>query len=146
MRPFTHPLSRALGAAVAASTVLVLGGGAAQAATPSGEFEIAPGNKICKNQSWTSWNGRTSLKVTSTGSLTVVKDGRTAWTAPGTAGKGQCAVYTETGDLVVTNAANSAVWSAGTAHTYGWIQVQNDGNVVVHGFYGNPVWHSATHD
>ncbi|MER6910181.1 hypothetical protein ABT354_00705 [Streptomyces sp. NPDC000594] len=140
-----RPRGHAVAAAVAGALALTaLSAGTAQAA----DTDIAPGSKICKNQAWTSGNGRTQLKVLGSGELTVTQSGTVVWRAPGTKDKGHCAVYQQDGNVVVHNSAGAPVWASGVhggINGYGWLSVQDDGNVVVYGYYGNPVWATGTH-
>lgn len=139
-----------LGSAAVASAV----GAAAPAVTamgsavekPASDHIIRPPAQICKNQAWTSGNGRAILRMQEDGNFVLYKDGRPVWQAPGTWSHGNCAVFQQDGNFVVYNSAGQPVWAAGTWHKGAYLAVQDDGNVVVYDGASHPVWATNTGD
>jgi hypothetical protein len=142
---------------------LAIGGltaGGAQAAAPAGQAAIAavadevqptadhiirPRAQICKNEAWTSGNGRAILRMQEDGNLVLYKDGRAAWAA-GTWMRGDCAVFQEDGNFVVYDSSGSPVWASGTWRQGAYLAIQDDGNVVIYNANNRPVWATNTGD
>ncbi|MFD7548833.1 hypothetical protein ACFV0R_18715 [Streptomyces sp. NPDC059578] len=115
-------------------------------ARPTSDTIIRPRATICKNQAWTSGNGRAVLRLQEDGNFVLYKDGRAAWQAPNTWSRGNCAVFQEDGNFVVYDSAGRAVWAAGTWNKGAYLAVQDDGNVVVYDSSRRPVWATNTGD
>ncbi|MFJ4771340.1 hypothetical protein ACIP88_19890 [Streptomyces uncialis] len=116
------------------------------AARPTSDNIIRPRATICKNQAWTSGNGRAVLRLQQDGNFVLYKDGRAAWQAPNTWSRGNCAVFQEDGNFVVYDSEGKAVWAAGTWNKGAYLAVQDDGNVVVYDRNNRPVWATNTGD
>ncbi|MFI5938923.1 hypothetical protein ACIBCB_01440 [Streptomyces uncialis] len=116
------------------------------AARPTSDNIIRPRATICKNQAWTSGNGRAVLRLQEDGNFVLYKDGRAAWQAPNTWSRGNCAVFQEDGNFVVYDSEGKAVWAAGTWNKGAYLAVQDDGNVVVYDRNNRPVWATNTGD
>jgi len=135
-----------------AVTSLTPAGTAAQDAEPAANARpardniITPRATICKNQAWTSGNGRAILRLQEDGNFVLYKDGRPVWQAPDTWGRGNCAVFQEDGNFVVYDSAGQPIWAAGTWHKGAYLAVQDDGNVVVYDGSNRPVWATNTGD
>ncbi|MDF4248958.1 hypothetical protein [Streptomyces sp. WMMB303] len=151
----------------AAAALAFVGAGSAQAATPSSpgvsaapvraaeraavgrimsDHIIRPRATICKNQAWTSGNGRAVLRMQQDGNFVLYKDGRAVWQAPHTWSRGNCAVFQEDGNFVVYDSAGKPVWAAGTWHKGAYLAIQDDGNVVIYNSARRPVWATNTGD
>ncbi|MDI5961174.1 hypothetical protein [Streptantibioticus silvisoli] len=115
-------------------------------AMPNSDTIIRPRATICKNQAWTSGNGRAILRMQSDGNFVLYKDNRPVWQAPNSWSRGNCAVFQEDGNFVVYDSAGGAVWAAGTYHEGAYLAVQDDGNVVVYNSSRRPVWATNTGD
>jgi hypothetical protein len=115
-------------------------------ARSSSDHIIWPPATICKNQAWTSGNGRAVLRMQEDGNFVLYKDGRPVWQAPNTWSRGNCAVFQKDGNFVVYDSSGNPVWAAGTWHKGGYLAVQDDGNVVVYDNAGRPVWATNTGD
>ncbi|MFE2379241.1 hypothetical protein [Streptomyces sp. NPDC059398] len=116
------------------------------AARPTSDHIIRPRATLCRNQAWTSGNGRASLRMQEDGNFVLYKDGRPAWQAPNTWSHGNCAVFQEDGNFVVYNRANEPVWASGTWHKGAYLAIQDDGNVVIYNNAHRPVWATNTGD
>ncbi|GGZ30108.1 hypothetical protein GCM10010300_86130 [Streptomyces olivaceoviridis] len=113
---------------------------------PSSDHIIRPRATICRNQAWTSGNGRAALRMQEDGNFVLYKDGRPVWQAPNTWSRGNCAVFQEDGNFVVYDSSGNPVWAADTWHKGAYLAVQDDGNVVVYDNAGRPVWATNTGD
>jgi hypothetical protein len=136
------------GSAYAAPALITGQAGTAKVSTarPTSDHIIRPRATLCKNQAWTSGNGRASLRMQEDGNFVLYKDGRAAWQAPNTWSHGNCAVFQEDGNFVVYNSANEPVWASGTWRKGAYLAVQDDGNVVIYNNSGHPVWATNTGD
>ncbi|MEU3283278.1 hypothetical protein [Streptomyces antibioticus] len=113
-------------------------------ATPGGGDHITGDSTLCKNQKWTSNDGRTNLYMQSDGNLVLYKSGRPAW-ATNTVGSGDCVIFQRDGNLVLYDRDGKAIWASNTDGMVGiWLAVQNDGNVVAYSGAGHPTWATNT--
>ncbi|GAA1903787.1 hypothetical protein GCM10009716_12170 [Streptomyces sodiiphilus] len=151
----------AIAVASAALTFGSLAGGTAQAAghvsatahgTPAmpaavmADTIIRPSAQLCRNQAWTSGNGRAILRMQQDGNFVLYKDGRPVWQAPNAWSRGNCAVFQTDGNFVVYDGAGSPVWASGTWRRGAYLAIQDDGNVVIYNSSGAPVWATNTGD
>ncbi|MDH6126399.1 hypothetical protein [Kitasatospora sp. GP82] len=135
--------------AAAPSTVgshLAQGIGARGGAHLRTDSHIYPPAQLCRNQAWTSGNGRTVLRVQEDGNFVLYKDGRPVWQAPGAYPNGNCAVMQEDGNFVLYDRGGHPLWASGTWHKGAYLAVQDDGNVVVYNSSNRPVWATNTGD
>jgi hypothetical protein len=137
-----------VGVANAQAVTSLPSAGTATSAThaPTSDNIIRPRATICKNQAWTSGNGRASLRMQEDGNFVLYKDGRPVWQAPETWSRGDCAVFQEDGNFVVYNSSGQPIWAAGTWHKGAYLAVQDDGNVAIYNNAGEPVWATDTGD
>jgi len=134
----------------AASSAAGAGAHTAVAGTPgmvvAKDTSLKPRATLCKNQAWTSGNGRAVLRMQEDGNFVLYKANQAAWQAPNSWSRGNCAVFQEDGNFVVYDSSGAAVWASGTWHKGATLAVQDDGNVVIYDTAHHAVWATNTGD
>ena len=102
------------------------------------------GSKLCVNQAWTSYDGRTVLRLQADRNLVLYRDGSAVWAAPGAWRRGDCAVLQTDGNFVLHNANHQPIWASGTWGGPTYLTVQDDGNMCLYGRDNSAVWATNT--
>jgi hypothetical protein len=115
---------------------------------PSGCGLMSPGQGLAAGQSFSSCDGRFTLKMQTDGNLVFYAGSTPLWNSQ-TDGKGGAAAIMQTdGNFVLYDAGDNPLWWSKTNGTPGaYLELQNDGNLVVYapGAPGaTPIWYSGT--